>query len=73
VPGRADRHYADPERPATLLKHVDALPAQDRRTRDVGRERIRVRDAVRVERRSEADGDDQDEEDQRRQGDAIPE
>jgi len=30
-------------------------------------------DVVRVERRSKADGDDHDEEDQRRQGNAVPE
>ena len=66
-------HDADPECPPALLKHVDALPTHDRRPSDVGRERVRMCDVVRVERRSEADRDDHDEEDQRRQGNAVPE
>jgi hypothetical protein len=72
VPGGADRRLADAERPAALLDDVDALAVDDRRPGDVRVERVGVGDVVRVERRGEADRDDQQEQDQRRKRDPVP-
>ena len=71
MPGRPDRRLADPERAAALLEDVDLLPVDDRRAREVRRERVGVRDVVCVQGSGEADRDDQDEEGKRSQGDAV--
>jgi hypothetical protein len=70
-PRRADRRLAEAERPAALLDDVDRLAVDDCRAAEVRRERVGVRDVVRVQRGGEADGDDQQEERERRQGDAV--
>jgi hypothetical protein len=71
-PGRADGRLAEAQRAAALLDDVDRLAVDDRRAAEIRRERVGVRDVVRVQRRGEADRDDQEEERKRRQRDAVP-
>ena len=71
VPGGADRNLTQAELAAALLDHVDCFAADDRRPGEVGGERVRMRDVVRVDRRQQADHDDQQEEDESRESDLV--
>jgi hypothetical protein len=71
-PRRADGRLAEPQPAAALLDDVDRLTVDDGRAAEIRRERVGVRDGVRVQRGGEADRDDQQEERERRESDAVP-